>query len=92
MTRSILQNEKVCYFCPRTTGLELHHVMAGVANRRLSEKYGLVVWLCHDHHTGKGGAQYEKNLNMLLKQQAQKAFESIHGHQLWMDTFRKNYL
>ena len=92
MTRSILQNEKSCYFCPRTCGLEKHHVLAGVANRKLSEKYGLWVWLCHDHHTGKEGAQYEKDLNILLKQRAQRAFESIHGHELWMDTFRKNYL
>lgn len=66
--------------------------MAGTANRKLSEKYGLWVWLCKDHHTGKGGAQYEKVLNILLKQRAQQAFESIHGHRLWMDTFRKNYL
>ena len=92
MTRSILQNEKSCYFCPRTCGLEKHHVLAGVANRKLSEKYGLWVWLCHDHHTGKEGAQYEKDLNILLKQRVQQAFESIHGHELWMDTFRKNYL
>lgn len=92
MKRSILQNEKVCYLCSRTSGLERHHCLSGVANRRLSEKYGLWVWLCHDCHTGKEGAQYEKDLNRLLKQQAQKTFESIHGHQLWMDTFRKNYL
>lgn len=92
MTKSILQSEKTCYFCPKCYGLERHHVMSGTANRKLSEKYGLWVWLCHDHHTGKEGAQYEKDLNTLLKQQAQKAFESIHGHKLWMDTFRKNYL
>ena len=92
MTRSILQDEKICYFCFRTYGLERHHIMAGTANRKLSEKYGLWVWLCKDHHTGNGGAQYEKVLNILLKQRAQQAFESIHGHELWMDVFRKNYL
>ena len=92
MTRSILQDEQVCYFCPKYYGLERHHIMAGTANRKLSEKYGLWVWLCKDHHTGKGGAQYEKVLNILLKQRAQQAFESIHGHRLWMDLFRKNYL
>ncbi len=92
MSGSILQTERHCYLCPRSWGLEKHHVMAGVANRKLSEKYGLWVWLCHDHHTGKAGAQYEKDLNLLLKRQAQRSFESIHGHQLWMDVFRKNYL
>lgn len=92
MAKSILQEDlDTCYLCfkPAT---ETHHVFGGYANRRLSEKYGLKVRLCHDCHTGKGGAQYEKDLNKLLKQRAQKAFESIHGHQLWMYTFRKNYL
>ncbi len=92
MTRSILQDEKVCYLCPRSFGLEKHHILSGVANRRLSEKYGLWVYLCQEHHTGKKGAQYEKDLNRLLKQQAQIAFEAIHGHDLWMKVFRKNYL
>ena len=92
MSKSILQNEKVCYLCPRTTGLEKHHVMSGFANRKLSEKYGLWVYLCKDHHTGKEGAQYEKDLNMLLRRQAQKEFELIYGHNLWMSVFRKNYL
>lgn len=92
MTKSILQDEKVCYLCPRMYGLERHHILAGQANKRLSEKYGLWVYLCKDHHTGKNGAQYEKDLNWLLKQQAQRKFEAIHGHELWMAVFRKNYL
>lgn len=92
MSRSILQNEKVCYLCPRTYGLERHHIMSGGANRKLSEKYGLWVWLCHECHTGKEGAQYEKDLNQLLRKQAQRKFEAIHGHELWMAVFRKNYL
>lgn len=92
MSRNILQNEKECYLCPRRYSLERHHVISGVANRKLSEKYGLWVWLCHDHHTGNRGAQYEKDLNMLLKREAQKAFEDLHGHQAWMEIFRKNYL
>ena len=92
MTRSILQDKKECYFCPKCYGLERHHIMAGTANRKLSEKYGLWVYVCHDHHTGNGGAQYEKDLNMLLKQKAQQAFEAIYSHQLWMEVFRQNYL
>ena len=92
MSKSIMQNDKVCYLCPRAFQLERHHVLGGTANRRLSEEYGLWVWLCHDHHTGDGGAQYERDLNLLLKQRAQKAFENIHGHDKWMEVFRKNYL
>lgn len=93
MAKSILQQgDPRCFFCGSQRNLEAHHCLGGVANRPLSEKYGLWVYLCQEHHTGKKGAQYEKDLNRLLKQQAQIAFEAIHGHDLWMEVFRKNYL
>lgn len=93
MSKSIIQNEKKCFNCGCEYGLEKHHIMAGVANRKLSEKYGIWVWLCGNKcHRGVDGAQYNKELNLELKQIAQKAFEDIYGHKMWMDTFRKNYL
>ena len=92
MSESILQSERCCYFCGSVVSLEEHHIFAGVANRKISEKYGLKVWLCHRHHTGDGGAQYDLEKSLQLKQEAQQAFERIHGHELWMKTIRKNYL
>lgn len=92
MSKSIMQTEKQCYICGAQTGLESHHVLAGVANRKISEKYGFKVWLCHRHHTGADGAQYDKALNLRLKQDAQKAFEKTHSHEEWMQLIRKNYL
>ena len=92
MADSILQSEKECWFCGRTNGLECHHVFEGTANRKISEKYGLKVWLCHEHHTGDGGAQYDRERNLQLKQAAQKAFEQLHSHEEWMRLIRKNYL
>ena len=92
MGESILQRSKRCYFCGRETGLELHHIFGGVANRKLSDKYGLTVWLCHEHHTGTDGAQYDKEKNQSLKRLAQIAFEARHSHEEWMEIFRKNYL
>ena len=90
--KSILQQDKVCYFCGKTFGLECHHILGGTANRKLSEKYGLKVWLCQKHHTGKDGAQYDPKLNKLLKMDAQTAFERTHTHTEWMQIFGKNYL
>ena len=90
--RSILQDEKRCWVCGRVSGLELHHILGGTANRKLSDKYGLTVWLCHEHHTGKHGAQYDPVLNRQLKQDAQFAFEQRFGRALWMQVFKKNYL
>lgn len=92
MMDSILQTEKTCYFCGAVVGIEEHHIFAGTANRRISEQYGLKVYLCHRHHTGDYGAQYDKDMNILLKQEAQKAFEQLHGHEMWMLLIRKNYL
>lgn len=92
MGKSIMQNDKSCYFCGRVTGLEKHHVFAGVANRPWSDRLGLWVWLCHEHHTGQSGAQFDKEKNLLLKQDAQRAFEREHPRSEWMEIIRKNYL
>ena len=52
--KSIMQTKKECYVCRELvgtemslpdTGLEMHHIFGGTANRKLSEKYGLKVWL-----------------------------------------------
>lgn len=66
--------------------------MAGTANRRLSERYKIWVWLCHDCHTGTEGAQYNKERNYELKRQAQIAFEEVYSHEEWMRAFGKNYI
>ena len=92
MGKSILQEERRCYFCNKINGLEKHHVFAGVANRRISEARGFWVMCCHDCHTGRDGVQYNKEKNLRLKQDAQRAFEKYHSHQEWMDLIRKNYL
>ena len=92
MAKSILQSEKECWFCGAQSGLEEHHIFAGVANRKISEKYGLKVWLCHRHHTGDGGAQYNRELGDQLKRVAQEKFEELHDHAMWMQLIRKNYL
>ena len=90
--KSIVQTSKDCFLCGRETCLERHHIFAGVANRPISEREGLWVWLCHDCHTGNKGAQYEKETNLYLKQAAQMAYEQCHTHEAWMRLIRKNYI
>lgn len=92
MSSSIVQSEKECWFCGARARLEEHHIFAGTANRRISEKYGLKVWLCNDHHTGAKGAQYDPERNLELKQEAQRKFEALYSHDMWMRLIRKNYL
>ena len=64
----------------------------GGPNRKWSTKFGLTVFLCHEHHTGPHGAQYDKEKNQSLKRLAQIAFEARHSHEEWMEVFKKNYL
>lgn len=91
--KSIIQTDgNGCYLCGRRVMLEKHHCLAGVANRKLSEKYGLWVMLCHECHTGKNGAQYDKEKNLMLKRDAQFSFERTHTRSEWMKLFGKNYL
>ena len=90
--KSILQEDKRCWLCGRVVGLEVHHILGGVANRKLSEKHGLKVWLCHNCHTGRDGAQYDPQKNLQLKRDAQYAFERTHSRKEWMTLFGKNYL
>lgn len=53
-----------------------------------------LVWsfFCNECHTGRNGAQYDKEKNLLLKQEAQRAFEREHSRSEWMELIRKNYL
>ena len=86
-----MQNGERCWYCGGQIGLERHHVMTG-PNRKLAEKYGLWVWVCHDHHTGKDGVQYNRQKADALKRLGQIAFEARHSHDEWMEIFGKNYL
>lgn len=93
MSKSIIQSEKECIVCRTTLNLEEHHCIYGTANRKNSEKYGLKVWLCHNHHTGNQGVH---NGNVLLdtylKKLAQKKFEEKYDHKTYMQIFRRNFL
>ena len=91
---SIVQDlsEERCYLCGSVRDLELHHIMHGTANRRLSTRYGLTCWLCRTHHTGRFGVHSNAELNRILQQEAQTAFEKTHSHAEWMKIFGKNYL
>ena len=91
--KSILQQDKRCFFCGSTVGLEEHHIFGGVANRKISEKYGLKINVCAYHHRDpKNGVQYNKELNQRVKSLAQIAFEARHSHEEWMQIIKKNYL
>ena len=88
----VQQGDPRCFFCGRTVGLERHHILGGVANRPLADRWGLWIWCCHDDHTGKDGVQYNRKKSDSLKRLGQIAFEARHSHDEWMQIFKKNYI
>ncbi len=90
--KSILQKNKECFVCKTTYGLEEHHVCFGSANRKQSEKYGLKVWLCAEHHRGNSGVHFNKELDLSIKRFAQSEFEKTHTREEFIQIFGKSYL
>lgn len=91
--KSIMQDEKQCFLCGTTLNLHCHHILYGTANRKQSEKYGLKVWLCQEHHTGNTGVHFNKTLDLRLKKLAQEKFNAVYGaNKSFLEVFGKNYL
>lgn len=79
-----------CYLCG-CRGVHSHHIF-GASNRTKSESYGLKVWLCWECHEGTYGVHNYEEANQYLKEEGQKAFEAVYGHQKFVKEFGKNYL
>lgn len=91
--KSILQPDaKECFLCHKQWGLEEHHIYAGTANRKISERNGFKCYLCKNCHTGNNGAQYDKELNLYLKQVCQAKYEETHSRDEFRKLIGKSYL
>lgn len=91
--KSIIQNNKECWVCGTTNDIHEHHILYGTANRRLSEKYGLKVWLCGKHHNlSNEGVHQNRELDLRLKQLAQKRFEEEYPNEDFLKVFGRNFL
>ena len=74
-----------CYFTGSAT-VERHHIFGG-CNRKNSEKYGFVIPLRPDlHPNGAHAGKNAADIDMKLKQMAQRYFEEHYGNR---DDFRK---
>lgn len=95
--KSIIQDRKECYITHNTTHLQEHHIFYGTANRKLSEKYGLKVYLIDELHNmsdfGVHG-KYGKALDTELKQMAQRKAMEYYNWSIadFVRIFGKNYL
>lgn len=93
MSKSIIQDKKECYITGSTYNLHKHHIFEGIANRKLSEKYGLWVYLRADwHNMADYGVHFNKELDIELKVIAQRRFEEEYPQLSFLQIFGKNYL
>lgn len=94
MVKSILQDEKKCYITGQTNNLHLHHIYRGV-NRKISDKYGFVVYLAGWLHNQSDEGVHGKNgkeLDLMLKRHCQMKFEETHSREEFMALIGRNYL
>ena len=88
----MLQDEKECIYCGTTLNLQRHHIFR-TPYRKKSEQYGLVVWLCAEHHVGDNGVHGKnKWLDNQLKVMAQQEFENYYSREKFIEEFGRSYL
>lgn len=102
MAKSILHDKKdrTCFLCMMLHGddsykdvLHEHHVIFGWANRRLSEKHGLKVYLCLCHHEiGIEAIHMNDRINKMVQAYAQRAFEKKWPEKNFREIFGRNYI
>lgn len=89
---SIISQERECYICGGRVWLEEHHIFGG-ANRKLSEKYGLKVYLCHYcHNEPPLGVHHNRENADRLREMGQKAFNSTYPNKDFVKIFGRNFI
>lgn len=104
--KSVMHSEvdRTCYLCMALHGdyseqtvLEEHHAVYGHGTRKLSTKYGLLVYLCPAHHQNSPEAVHHNFKNGtkygdMIKKDAQRAFIRNYPQHDFLEIFGMNYL
>jgi len=89
MTKSIITDDmESCYICGSNI-VQIHHVIYGTANRKMSDKYGLIIPLCPYCH--KRVHEQDRNLDLQLHRLAQRRFTEEYPYLNFMEVFGRNY-
>lgn len=76
---SIIDTRKgICHECGAVGATEEHHCFFGHSRRKIAEREGLKVYLCHECHRGTSGVHGRDGheLDIKLKKEAQQAWEA----------------
>ena len=88
--KSIISNDlDHCYICgaPATA---MHHIF-NAADKKKSEKYGLMMPLCYNHHTGPEGVHTIPGKMTVTKEFGQTMFELYYPELDFLQIFKKSY-
>ena len=90
--KSILTDDlEHCMVC-MNPNVEIHHTLYGTANRKLSDKYKLLVALCPEHHRGSDlSPHFNREFDLQLKKFAQERFEEVYPELDFLQIFGRNY-
>lgn len=96
MAKSIMTTQKKsCFLCDYYGKTEKHHVFEGPGRRKLSEKYGLWVYLCHKcHNEPPDGVHHNAENDKVLKARVQYRAMYVYGWTVddFRALFRKSYI
>ena len=83
-----------CFMCKQWTPTEVHHIYFGNKNRKISDKNGFIVHLCHDCHRGNYGVHGKDGylMDIYLKKTCQLVYEETHTREEFMKLIGRNYL
>lgn len=89
---ALVENMDFCVVCGKPRE-HIHHVIYGISNRKISEKYKYIIPLCMEHHTGNKGIHNNREMNVYWKREAQRHFEEHHGtREDFIKLFGKSWL
>lgn len=86
-------NEKRCFLCGRNDPgdpLERHHIFGG-ANRKKSEKYGLVVYLCGNRCHRNGRSAVHKNGDQMRRLRRYGQLKAMEEQGWTEENFRREF-
>lgn len=88
--KSIITNDlEHCYFCGAPYP-QMHHIF-NKADKKKSEKYGLMMPLCMNHHTGAEGIHTFPDKMKATREFGQTMFELYYPDLNFLEIFGKNY-
>lgn len=78
----------------KVEGWHLHHIFFGNANRKLSDKWGCVIYLPPEMHNLSGkGVHFNREFDLMLKRECQQRLEAAGWtREEFVETFGRNYL